>query len=65
MSYHTNSDNIYAEGSFITAKKNPSVQMEIVAYKQRIYYCVIVGDKERKQLVFFERELVPPPLVKS
>lgn len=62
MGYQTNTDNVYPEGSFITAKENPSVRLKIVAYKQRIYYCAVVGDEERKQLAYFERELVPPAL---
>ena len=62
MSYQTNKDNVYPEGSFIAAKENPSIQLKIVAYKQRIYYCAVVGDEERKQLAYFERELVPPTL---
>lgn len=60
MHYSTNTDNIYAEGSFITAREAPNVQLKIMAYKQRIYYCSVVGDEARKQLAYFERELVPP-----
>jgi hypothetical protein len=62
MSDQTNTDNLYPEGSFITAKVAPSVQLKIVAYKQRIYYCAVVGDEERKQLAYFERELISPSL---
>jgi hypothetical protein len=62
MSYQTNTDNIYPEGSIITAKEAPTVQLKIVAYRQRIYYCAVVGDEERKQLAYFERELVSPSL---
>lgn len=60
MSYRTNSDNIYAEGTQITAKVNPSTVLKIIKYHQRIYYCVVVGDEDRKQLVYYERELVQP-----
>ena len=60
MSYQTNTDNIYPEGILITAKENPSLQLKIINYKQRIYYCAVVGDEERKQLAYFERELIPP-----
>jgi hypothetical protein len=62
MRNQTNTDNIYAAGSFITAKANPLIQLKIVAYKQRIYYCAVVGDEAAKQLAYFERELVPPSL---
>jgi hypothetical protein len=55
-----NTDNTYPEGSFITAKENPSVRLKIVAYRQRIYYCEVAGDEGGKQFVYFERELEPP-----
>lgn len=60
MGYQTNTDNIYPEGTLITAKKDPSLQLKIVKYIQRIYYCDVVGDETRQQLAFFERELIPP-----
>lgn len=60
MSYRTNTDNIYPEGTFITANENPSLQLKIMKYYQRIYYCEVVGDEGRKQLVYFERELISP-----
>jgi hypothetical protein len=59
MSYKTNSDNIYPEGSLLAAKVNPSVKLRVARYYQRIYYCTIVEDENRKQLVYFERELMP------
>jgi hypothetical protein len=60
MSYQTNTDNIYPEGIFITANENPSLRLKIMNYKQRIYYCAVVGNEELKQLAYFERELIPP-----
>ena len=60
MSYRTNSDNAYAEGTLITAKANPSLQLKITKYYQRMYYCAVVGDESSKPLVYFERELVKP-----
>lgn len=60
MSYRTNSDNIYPEGILIEAKENPSLKLKIVKYYQRIYYCAVVGNEDRKQLAYFERELIPP-----
>ncbi|HEY3402770.1 MAG TPA: hypothetical protein VGK59_05235 [Ohtaekwangia sp.] len=60
MSYQTNTDNIYPVGAFITACENPSLKLQIVKYYQRIYYCAVVGDEARKQLVYFERELISP-----
>lgn len=60
MSYRTNSDNIYPEGILISAKENPSLSLKIMKYYQRIYYCAVVGEETRKQLAYFERELIPP-----
>jgi len=60
MSYRTNSDNIYAVGNLITAKEHPSLELKIMTYYQRIYYCAVVGDEGRKQLAYYERELVQP-----
>jgi len=60
MSYRNNTDNIYKEGTVITAKVNPGVKLFIANYYQRLYYCTIIGDAEKKQQVYFERELVPP-----
>ena len=58
MSYRTNSDNIFAVGILIAAKEHPSLELKIMKYYQRIYYCAVVGDEDRKQLAYFERELV-------
>jgi hypothetical protein len=60
MSYRTNLDNIYAVGTFITAKENPSLKLKIMNYYQRIYYCAVVEDEGRKQFAYFERELISP-----
>jgi hypothetical protein len=60
MSYKTNTDNIYKEGTIITAKVAPGVKLIITKYYQRTYYCNVVGDPDKKQLVYFERELIAP-----
>ena len=60
MSYKTTTDNIYPEGSLLTAKVDPSLQLRVSRYYRRIYYCAVVGDENKKQLVYFERELAPP-----
>ena len=58
MSYRTNSDNKFREGTTISARNNPEVAMVIVKYYQRIYYCVVTGDGSKKQHAFFEHELL-------
>ncbi|HEY9047191.1 MAG TPA: hypothetical protein VIN08_14900 [Ohtaekwangia sp.] len=57
MSSRTNDDHLYPEGALVTAKVNPSVQLVIVKYLQRIYYCAVVGNEHAKQQAYFEREL--------
>jgi hypothetical protein len=60
MSYKTNKDNKYEVGTIITSKSKPTVKLKIIKYFQRTYYCVEVGDRTRKQLMYFERELNAP-----
>ena len=60
MSYRTNSDNIYSVGIVISAIDNPSLKLKIMTYYQRIYYCAVIGDEGRKQLAYYEHELVSP-----
>lgn len=60
MSYRTNNDNIYKEGTMITAKVDPELKLIITKYYQRIYYCAVVAEPDRKQFAYFERELIPP-----
>lgn len=52
-------DNIYPEGSFITAVLHPDIKLLIDSYRQRIYYCS-VADHPDRQLVYFEKELIAP-----
>ena len=60
MSYRIINDNLYKEGSILTAKENPELDLIITRYFQRIYYCDVIGKPGNKQLVYFERELNPP-----
>lgn len=50
-------DNIYKEGTLITAKASPNRQLLINRYYKRIYYCTPVNEPTHKLLVYFEREL--------
>jgi hypothetical protein len=52
-------DNIYQEGTFITAKENPELKLVITKYSQRIYYCTDVADESRR-FAYFERNLIAP-----
>jgi hypothetical protein len=53
-------DNIYQEGTIITAKSNPHRKLIIGRYIKRIYYCNPIDDPDGKALVYFERELIAP-----
>ncbi|NIJ54790.1 hypothetical protein FHS68_003977 [Dyadobacter arcticus] len=53
-------DNRYQEGSMITAIEAPLIQLVIIHYIRRIYYCEKVGDENHKLLSYFERELIAP-----
>jgi hypothetical protein len=53
-------DNMYQDGIIITAKVNPGLRLVIKHYYQRIYYCAVVDEPDRKHLAYFERELIPP-----
>lgn len=50
-------ENKYKEGETVVAKVNPELKLIIRRYVDRIYYCKIPGEPERKELVYFEREL--------
>lgn len=51
-------ENKYKEGEEVYAKENPSLKLIVRRYVTRIYYCKIKEDPTRKELVYFERELL-------
>jgi hypothetical protein len=51
-------DNIYKEGEIVFAKVDPKKRLVVAAYKDRIYYCSSEDEPEKKNLAYFERELV-------
>lgn len=53
-------ENLYAAGSFITAKEDPGRKLIINRYYKRIYYCYVADDPSHRLLPYFERELIPP-----
>jgi hypothetical protein len=58
-------DNLFRVGTLIKAKEYPDLQLKIMSYNQRIYYCGIVSEPKRKELVYYDRELIPPILTDS
>jgi hypothetical protein len=53
--------NKYEPGDIIYAKNNPDQKLVVRRYLDKIYYCKVVTDPDRKDLVFFEREIVEDP----
>jgi hypothetical protein len=52
-------DNVYQEGTIISAKENPSLNLVITKYNQRIYFCDIVGQTGQR-FAYFEHNLISP-----
>lgn len=49
----------FKEGEIVCAKVNPGLKLIIRRYVDRIYYCKIHDEPDRKELVYFEREIMP------
>jgi hypothetical protein len=60
MRREINDDNLYAEGTVISAKVDPALKLTIMKYRQRIYYCSVVDHPEQNKFTYFEKELIPP-----
>lgn len=48
----------FKPGDTVYAKVNPEVKLIVRLYYRRIYYCTFAEDPKKKEVVFFERELV-------
>jgi hypothetical protein len=57
-------ENIFKVGDFVRAKVNPTLLLVVRRYVDKIYYCRIQQDPTQKELVYFERELIPPDIKK-
>ncbi|NVJ46095.1 MAG: hypothetical protein HWE07_03175 [Cytophagia bacterium] len=55
--------NKYNAGDIVYAKVDPSLKLIIRRYVDQVYYCKVFEDTERKELVYFERELVEDPML--
>jgi len=60
MRNEINNDNLYQEGSIICTKLEPALKLLITKYRQRIYYCTVVGHPDQNNLAYFESELILP-----
>lgn len=56
-------ENKYKEGEIVYSKIDPTLKLVIRRYVKRIYYCTIQEDPSRKELVYFERELMAVPSI--
>ncbi|MCV9385981.1 hypothetical protein [Reichenbachiella ulvae] len=61
MSRQIIKDNKYKPGDVVYAKVNPSLELKIRRYTERIYYCQVLDNPALKELVYYERELVEDP----
>lgn len=50
--------NKYNPGDVVSAKENPTLNLVIRRYIEQVYYCNVQDDPERKELVYFDWELV-------
>ena len=55
-------ENKFEEGEVVRAKVNPTLKLVVRRYVDRIYYCTIQQNPTQKELVYFERELIPPDI---
>ena len=51
-------ENKYKEGEIVYARVNPGLKLIIRRYVDKIYYCKIQDEPDRKELVYFEREIL-------
>lgn len=49
------------EGDTVRAKSDPELQLTVRRYIDQVYYCKVQTDLKRKDLVYFERELIEDP----
>ena len=58
MKYIRTKKNKYKEGEVVYARVYPTIKLIIRRYVDRIYYCNIAEAPQKKDLVYFERELM-------
>ncbi len=56
---HKNTDNKFKIGDTVVAKVNKEVKLIVTDYSDRTYHCKIAAEPDKKELIYFERELVP------
>jgi hypothetical protein len=48
----------YKEGETVYAKVRPDRRLTVKWYVNNVYYCIVQADPLKKELVYFERELM-------
>ena len=61
MSNTNDNEHKYNEGDIVWALEAPNVKLVVRRYVDRIYYCKAYEDLEKKEKVYFERELMITP----
>jgi len=56
-----NSGNKFKEGEVVYDKMRPDQKLVVKRFVSNVYYCAIPDEANRKDLVFFERELISIP----
>jgi hypothetical protein len=51
--------NNFNEGDLVYARENPTLELCIRRYVHKIYYCKITSQPGAKELIYFDRELLP------
>ena len=57
-------ENKYKEGDEVFERTNPSQKLIVTRFQNKIYYCSALDFPKRKDLVFFERDLMSEELLK-
>lgn len=52
-------ENKFKEGDVVYERTHPTQKLIIGRYADRVYYCKALENPTRKELVYFERELLP------
>lgn len=55
-------ENKFKEGEVVIERIRPSQKLMVKKYVSKLYYCKAMEDPSRKELVFYERELMPEAL---
>ena len=50
---------IYKEGTIVTAKVDPKINLITTKYSQPIYTDVVIKEYDRRPFAYFERKLIP------